>query len=236
MLNFCKALGLNPENKLKDRDKLIDYNGDQKNFKLVNVQFTCKPMFKDLQGINFKEIPHFVSNLNGSNRKLALAWLLGVYDADGIEGTTKICSSEKWFLNKIKDIFNIKYDIYIKNRPSKDDIIKSQKIVWEFSLGATLFNKMMHNSENCINSLKRKRRYFNPYRDVYDLLISRVENKDNLQNLVDRFTFREVANGLGVNVKTLRKLMTKYNISAPRKKIDYNGTLIDLIKLKHDKK
>ncbi|MFX1586483.1 MAG: hypothetical protein ACFFDL_18245 [Promethearchaeota archaeon] len=234
--NFCKALGLNPENKLNDRDKLIDYNGEQKNFKLANVQFTCKPMFKDLQEIRFKKIPQFVSNLNDSNRELALAWLLGVYDADGIEGTTKICSSEKWFLKKIKDVFNIKYDIYIKNRPSKDEIIKSKKFVWEFSLGAVLFNEMMHRSENCINSLKRKRKYFDPYREVYDLLISNIGNKDNLQILVDRFTVRDVADCLGVNIKTLRKLMTQYKISAPRKKIDYNGDISDLIKLNHDKK
>jgi len=95
---------------------------------------------------------------------------------------------------------------------------------------------MMHSSENCINSLKRKRKYFDPYREVYDLLISNIGNKDNLQILVDRFTVREVANCLGVNIKTLRKLMTQYKISAPRKKIDYNGTVSDLIKLNHDKK
>jgi len=108
--------------------------------------------------------------------------------------------------------------------------------VWQLSLGAVLFNEMMHYTENCVDSLQRKRKYFDPYREIYDLLKSKVESKNNLQFLVDRFTVQDVANGLGVNIKTLRKLMSEWEISAPRKKQKCNSTLSEIIELKHEKK
>ncbi|MFW9783831.1 MAG: hypothetical protein ACFFFB_16215 [Candidatus Heimdallarchaeota archaeon] len=235
LLKFCEVLGLNPKNKLNERERIIDYHGEKKKFTLINVQFTCKPLFKDLERIKFKEIPDFVLNLNENNREHALSWLLGVYDADRIEGTTKICSSEKWFLDKIKDVFDIKYKVYVKNEPSPDDIIKSRRIVWELSLGAVLFNEMISSTENCVDSLERKRRYFDTYREAYDLLKSKVENESNLQFLVDRFSVQDVANGLEVNIKTLRKLMNEWNISAPIKKKSCNKTLSEIIQLKNEK-
>ena len=73
-------------------------------------------------------------------------------------------------------------------------------------------------------------------REVYDFLKSKVKNKSDFQFLVDRFTVQDVANGLGVNIKTLRKLMSEWEISAPRKKQKCNSTLSELIELKYEKK
>ncbi len=47
-----------------------------------------------------------------SNRRLYLAFLLAIWDGEGKQGETRITSSSRVFLEEIKNLFNVPYDIH----------------------------------------------------------------------------------------------------------------------------
>ena len=89
------------------------------------------------------------------NRELYLAFLLGFFDGDGKQGTTRIVTGSINFLKQIKKKFNLQYKIYLKI--SRGTYIRGKEIKgqgYSMSLGVKLFNEMLDNYKN---SLKRKR-------------------------------------------------------------------------------
>ena len=76
------------------------------------------------------------------SRELCLAFLLGYFDGDGIQGTSRITSGSINFLNQIRSKFNLRFNI--------DDSHM------RLTLGAKLFNEMLDNYKS---SLMRKRIY-----------------------------------------------------------------------------
>ena len=103
---------------------------------------------------------------------------------------------------------------------SDDVIIKSNKPIWRLTMGATLFNELLRNYKN---SMERKRHFMNEYREIYENLKKLIGSENNLQKLVENFPKQLIADELGINIKTLSKLMKEWGVIAPRqKKNDYS--------------
>ncbi|MFX1501287.1 MAG: hypothetical protein ACFFDH_10035 [Promethearchaeota archaeon] len=90
------------------------------------------------------------------NREFYLAFLLGYFDGDGKQGTTKISSGSRIFLNQIKEYFKIRNKVLFQKTEFYDSL--KNRIVrgstYTLSLGPDLFNDMLANYQN---SLTRKR-------------------------------------------------------------------------------
>lgn len=97
------------------------------------------------------------------SRELYLAFLLGYFDGDGKQNSTILYSGSKKFLQQIKELFNISFEIKIQS--SKGHSIANRDggkrfitgIEYTLTLGARLYNEML---ENYVDSMPRKRRYF----------------------------------------------------------------------------
>ncbi|MFX1496700.1 MAG: LAGLIDADG family homing endonuclease [Promethearchaeota archaeon] len=163
LVKFCDIIGLNHIDMIKSRFRIRKYGYQLKYYKMVYVRFRCKPMVEDLMSIGFSssksERKTLPNNLE-KKKELLLAFLLGYYDGDGNAKSTRITSSSKRFLEELKNIFQIKFQIkkqYEKGKKSKFGDIIATKPHWRLTLGAKLFNQMM---ENYKQSLSRKRKFF----------------------------------------------------------------------------
>jgi hypothetical protein len=90
-----------------------------------------------------------------SNRELELAFLLGYYDGDGRQHSTRISSGSIRFLQQIKSRFNLPYTIRLE--ATKGELADGRKIRGTkcyMCLGPGLFNEMM---QNYPHSMPRKR-------------------------------------------------------------------------------
>ncbi len=199
---------------------------------MVYVRFRCKPMVEDLLNLGFssskslrKSIPRFSNEYrcNGdkihSRREILLAWLLGYYDGDGFSKTTRISSSSKEFLERIKSEFGIRYKVrlhYDSGNKFYLEGVVSTKLHWKLCLGASLFNEMIRNYEG---SMPRKRMIFKEKNiDAYNNLKATVINKENLQNLVDKHPISHLIKKINVSVGLFYKLCKEWNITTPRMK------------------
>ena len=142
---LARAIDLDLSNvKVSRRSRLFIYKGEKNKYHSVSLTFGCKSMIDDLIAIGYtnlrtgsKNIPIPIKNLieqakledphlwyETETGLTALAWLLGAYDADGryLGGprgyTGMFYSSDKGYLNEIKDIFEIKNDVKTKVEPN----------------------------------------------------------------------------------------------------------------------
>lgn len=151
LLKFANIVGYD-KTRIQERIRYCSYKGAIKAYKMVILEFCCKPLIEDLKThefLKFKKnqvkIPESVrSVLIKSNEdaielginwfetysgKCALAWLLGYYDGDGTyrggKGTA-IYSSNKFFLETVKKYFNIKNRILTVAKPAESvDVLGS---------------------------------------------------------------------------------------------------------------
>jgi hypothetical protein len=165
LLAFCKAIGLNTD-KVKERNRTIQYGKKITNSKTAYIEFTCKPMSEYLERHGFLKLKKGQKIIDSifDNRKIVLGFLLGYYDGDGSQGKTEIVSKNKLFLKQIKEKLNIKSKIIkiIDLNRINDNCLKGYQVkhnynVWKLSLGAELFNEIMN---NYAESLLRKRKFF----------------------------------------------------------------------------
>jgi hypothetical protein len=90
------------------------------------------------------------------SRSLELAFLLGYYDGDGLQKTTRIHSGSIKFLKQVKKRFHLPYKIQINEN---EGTIYSRKIKgteYYMELGTELFSEIMKNYRH---SMPRKRWY-----------------------------------------------------------------------------
>lgn len=203
---FCEAVGLDP-NKIKERDREFLYKDEWKIYHMVYIQFTCKQMAEDLEKLGFASSKNERRNVpNLEKRDLLFAWLLGYYDGDGIQGKTDIVSGNREFLNDIKRIFGIKFDI----RKDHDN-----DNVWSLTLGASLLNDIMRNYKY---SLKRKRKIFDerPRNGVMDQLRVLI-SKEHLEKLVYEFPIYKLAEIYGVYKESFSKFIKEMGIKIPNR-------------------
>jgi len=218
LIKFYKAIGLEPSN-VKEKDEILNYKGKLVKYRIVYIDFWCKPMYEELIEQDFKSFPKLISY------DLYLSWLLGLYDGDGFQGKTMVCSAHKEILKQIKTYFNIKYDVreyyfngesYIRNYMNITEIIdnntkvnSSLRFLYILTLGARLFNNLMRNFNN---SLIRKRNTFNELTESLEKLIEEVISEDILQELINTNQKNELIEKLSTTEYALDKLIDDWDL------------------------
>ncbi|MBA7533894.1 hypothetical protein ES705_26140 [subsurface metagenome] len=180
---FAEAVGF-PLNRITFRTRYNWYKGKLKGYKSALLGFICKPMAKDIDDLGFqsskaeqKFVPDYVVQALKKAKKTskqanidwwltipgkgALAFLLGFYDGDGsyIGGKSAIIyASSEQFLEHIKELFEIKNDVYMVVVPGEDAWAFNRKYtskgMYSLTLGPELFDMMMNSYEH---SMDRKR-------------------------------------------------------------------------------
>ncbi|MFW9989448.1 MAG: hypothetical protein ACFFC3_12395, partial [Candidatus Odinarchaeota archaeon] len=219
LIKFCEAIGLDSSN-VKERVKILNYKGKCIEYKMVYIDFWCKPIYEDLIKHEFKSFPKLISY------DLYLSWLLGFYDGGGFQGKTMVCSENKEILEKIKTYFNIIYDVreyyfneqsYVRNYRDSIEVNdinyiendSSIKFLYILTLGARLFNEMMTNFNK---SLERKRKIFSELHETSNKLIEEVISEENLQDLVNKYQKKELIEKLSTTEYALDKLIDDWDI------------------------
>ncbi|MGB5909590.1 MAG: LAGLIDADG family homing endonuclease [Promethearchaeia archaeon] len=153
---FCNCIGID-KNHIKNRTRKHYRTG--KSHKYVYIRFTNNKMAKDLELQGFasskakrKTLPNFYKQKmlkesnSPSNRELLMAFVRGYYDGDGFSGTTRICSSSKQFLVRLRQALNIEYRVLRSTRSNlyKDENgkIHFQRAQYSLSIGAQLFKEL----------------------------------------------------------------------------------------------
>ncbi len=176
---FAKAIGYDQERIFDEIYLAENENGDITPTYSSRVIFGCKPMWHDLKKLGIFEfkkngrIPQVIRELINTAKKkttnarfsdtregrLALSFLIGFFDGDGsYRGglSAIILNSKKFFLEDVKDIFEINNDVKVNAKEVFDE--KTGEIAWKtryrLSLGTDLFKQMLLSYEN---SLQRKR-------------------------------------------------------------------------------
>jgi len=205
--------------KMKEKDEILNYKGKLVKYRIVYIDFWCKPMYEELIEHEFKSFPKLTSY------DLYLSWLLGLYDGDGFQGKTMVCSKHQGILEQTKLYFNIKYEVrefyfngenYIRNYENITDIIEntlkvnsSLRFFYILTLGARLFNEMMRNFKF---SLNRKRNNFNEFNESLDKLIEEVGSENNLQELIITNHKKELIEKLSTTEYALDRLIDNWDL------------------------
>ena len=187
LLKFAKVIDLDlDKNDIKDYIKRRIYNGELKESIYSLVQFGCKLMYQELQEISGigskadqKNVPQVVKNwiteakseakelgidwkYTDSGKK-ALAWLYGMYDADGTlrEGNTgRIYSSIKSYLLEIKELFDIRGEVLTQIEPGEELEVFGRSIIvkgmFKLHLSSDIYIPMV---QSYMYGLSRKNSY-----------------------------------------------------------------------------
>jgi len=155
VLRFAKAIGFKLSNIIyKSR---INDKGTEINTVLITFQDSCftghlleNGLIKGKKSGSLV-LPYFGSIHINQVREFYLAFLLGFFDGDGQQGSSRIFSNSYRFLHQIKEKFKLNSKIAKKKYITKNG---NEKIKYSIFLTAKLFNEMLHNYKN---SLKRKR-------------------------------------------------------------------------------
>ncbi|MBA7501345.1 hypothetical protein ES704_04108 [subsurface metagenome] len=218
LIKFCQAIGMEQSN-VKEKDEILNYKGKLVKYRIVYIDFWCKPMYEELIEQDFKFFPKL------SSYDLYLSWLLGLYDGDGFQGKTMVCSAHKEILEQVKTYFTIKYEVreyyfngesYIRSYTNITEIIddntkvnSSLRFLYILTLGARLFNKLMRNFNS---SLERKRNTFNELNESLEKLIEEAISEDNLQELINTNQKNELIEKLSTTEYTLDKLIDDWDL------------------------
>jgi len=144
LLKFANVVGYDKA-RMRERIRYRLYKGAIKGYKMIILEFSCKPIIEDLKTHEFLKFKKTLVNIPEAVRtaliksseeaielginwfetysgRCALAWLLGYYDGDGTYRGGKgavIYSSNKNFLKTIKKFFYIKNKILTVTKPAK---------------------------------------------------------------------------------------------------------------------
>ena len=186
VINFAKAISYEVTNIIyKNR---INNNGVEIDTCLITFQNSCfinylldKCLVKGKKSRLIK-LPEFGDIHIAQVRELYLAFLLGYFDGDGQQGSSRIYSTSYRFLDQIKIKFNLKSkisrQIYITKYGSK-------RFKYSIFLTADLFNEMLNNFQY---SLKRKK-----IKLVDSVLrAQQLENAREMRNIKFKFTKEEL--------------------------------------------
>lgn len=202
--NFAKVINANINKILLNKDEA-----------LIRLIIGNKSMCDDL--INIGCIPRKSKKLllpKLENRSLYLAFLLGFFDGDGTQGTSKITTTSLKFLEQIKKRFLVKNEI--KSYHSKT-------IYHELYLGAILFNEML---DNWAFSLPRKRiRLCTEAERIARIrkvckgidLKGKLDNltRSELKDLIWKMPTTKIAKMYEVSDKAIEKKCRKFGIEKP---------------------
>jgi len=197
----------------------------QKIGKMVCFSFSNKKMINDL--INVGLIPG-----NGKSNKLKLpqletrelylAFLLGFFDGDGTQKTSKITSGSKIFLEQIKNKFDIEHKIEIVRSGGPIDGRDVNGVAHRLALGSDLFNEMLDNYKD---SLPRKRNRFKTEEERIESIKEKawygshkrkfMISRQELEKLASLMPLYKIGEKFEVSGKTVKKYCTKWGIKIP---------------------
>lgn len=209
---FIKDLGLNSKFIRKKEGK-------------VCFEFASKKVVEDL--INNGLIPGKRKSKNIElpqleNRDLYLAFLLGFFDGDGTQKTTKITTGSIKFLKQIKEKFNLNYKTELIKSGGPIEGREIHGTAYRMALGSKLFNEMLDNYEF---SLPRKRCRFKTEEERIISLKKQAWkgshkrkfeiSKNKLMKLVQVMPLYKIGNKYGVSNTTVKKYCVKWGIKTP---------------------
>lgn len=219
------ALNINYINYKKGRQRVKSYE----NADYMEITFQCRDFKENLIKHGFvvgKKKSYSIELPFLNSREFYLAFLLGYFDGDGDQGTSLINCRSKKFLDQIKELFNIEFDV--KYKESKSGYIDNRFVkgsVYRLTLGADLFNRMLDNYKK---SMPRKRiRLQNSIEKVeYTIKLAKAKKKfnfikDELKNLVWLIPHTEIAKlhkklfGISINNHLVGDYCRKWNIKNP---------------------
>jgi len=144
---FIDTMGLNPERKHR-YEELQELDGELRLIRYFRIHFANQQIAKDL--IDLGVIPNKSKRIRlpeFDSKRDYLPFLLGCYDGDGEQGTSRLWSGSREFLEEIKIKFEIRNDIQYRK--------SNLGSAWGLSLGPRLFNSMLDSYKD---SMPRKRR------------------------------------------------------------------------------
>ncbi|MFX1568957.1 MAG: hypothetical protein ACFFCV_11395 [Promethearchaeota archaeon] len=184
------------------------------------VRVGCTSMIEDLKNLGFLDFKEGKALKDGFftslKREVALSVLLGFYDGDGEEGAPIIHSTNKPFLQQVKNEFKIKYDVQLKRKAGKSHVwIGESEIKQQYYLriGPDIFNQVM---KTYIYSMERKRKYF-PMRmgkQAYEILAQNLKSKEILEEMVLIGPRTYLAKKLGCSFELFKRLCDDYSLKA----------------------
>ncbi|KKM07404.1 hypothetical protein LCGC14_1734250, partial [marine sediment metagenome] len=202
LVRFCEALGLDPT-LIKPKTTKLNYKGEIREYLGYRIRFKNSKMAEDLQELGLVERKSKIIELiDLGSDELNLAFLLGFYDGEGTEGTTKITSGSRKFLQQIKEKYNLPFKL--SKREGKD--------VWVLSLGSDLFNDMMANYGF---SMGRKRKEFEVRRYGVKEGFKKLMTRELLQKLVFEKSIAKIAEEYGVWHQYVTSLIEEWHIETP---------------------
>jgi len=195
---LAKTLGIEPK-----------YVGIKSNG-LYGFEVTCDNLVNDLikHGLLVgKNKTYQIEIPSLDKRELVLAFLLGYFDGDGKQGTSRITSSSYKFINQIKIKFNLPYHIY--REPGKT--------ACSLHLGAELFNELLDNYKD---SMARKRVWLVTPEELIKRntkLKIRAELLINIQKFVLYIPINQLSDYFGISSSRLGQICEKTALFKPNK-------------------
>ena len=209
---FIKDIGVNPKyiQNLKNR---------------FRISFSCKEIIRDLirNGlIPGKNKSNNIKFPQLKTRHLNLAFLLGYFDGDGTQKTSKITSGSKIFLEQINKKFRINHKIEMVRSGGPIDGREINGVAYRLALGSSLFNEMLDNYKD---SLPRKRNRFKTEEERIESIKKNAWNgsrrrkfiisRHELEELASLMPLYRIGERFGVSGKTVKKYCTKWGIKIP---------------------
>ncbi len=209
---FVKDIGLNPKyiQNLENRWRM---------------SFICKEIIRNLiiNGlIPGKEKSNNINFPQLKNRELNLAFLLGYFDGDGTQKTSKITSGSKIFLEQINKKFVINHKIEIIRSGGPIDGREINGVAYRLALGSGLFNEML---DNYTDSLPRKRNRFKTEEERIESIKKNAWNgshrrkfiisRQELEKLANLMPLYKIGERFGVSGRTVKKYCSKWGIKIP---------------------
>jgi hypothetical protein len=207
---FCAVLGLDPNKYLKPRDRYDKRTGNT--YKMARVVISDKYLIRDIIKHGYggskeknKKLPDFIENLDDTpNNPIALAWLYGIYDAEGREGQSCFYAADKPFLKRIKKKYKL-----------KNPVLRSGKNIdyWYIFVGARNANKMIGSYNK---GLTRKIKVFDVSKEGLDILkeslIEHGIGKKEFKELINFFTKDELITLFDTSYKIMTNLMDEWGV------------------------
>jgi hypothetical protein len=222
---FCEALRLDKNKKDYRHEKQEDGRISEK----IRIRFARMETGNDLlrHGLKFRK-SKIIEYPKLTRRCLELAFLLGYYDGDGLQKTTRIHSGSIKFLKQVKKRFHLPYKIHTNEQESTIYSRKIKGTEYYMDLGTKLFSEIMKNYKN---SMPRKRWY--PLTQKEKLHRQRIANsheaimkrrelqkdwraitKEELEKLVQQMPLTQIGTKLNVSGKgTVSQKCKKLGIS-----------------------
>ena len=212
---------LNIPNKLI---KQINRKLGNKIYKTCDVVINSKKLTSSLIRLGCTERKTLTIRFPSIDTKFNKAFLIGYYDGDGCQGTSTICCGNKSFLEDVRRIFNIPYEVKLKTNPYGQCYILNlgrpflRSCFEEFDYNYGLVRKRMfrdykngeyrdkHFSEEPQNTQPRRKSLTCPY------------SKDELQQMLIRDTITDISKRIGRNPKTIRKWCCDMAVIVPSSK------------------